>query len=359
MAEVIDWAPVDDDNNAAPPVGAPEGMMPAQVNNTMRAMMGSLRRMYDQIVAGTLALPYLPLAGGTVTGNVAINGTGGMALSGVQLRNISNALEVYHAAAGFVASRGAGAGYVYGDRDQVSATWTWYANGGLSYLANSGAGNVLSVTAAGRMAVGGAVDTPQHLIQGTLFAQRSGDNAHLIYDGDGQLALGLYGATSLYRADSHLFQNNAGTATVTINNVGDLIAVGTIDGNIIDGNTINAGAVNATTVSAGTVTGSTVNSNGNISAAGTITGNTITGNTVSSNGAVAAAGQVSGATVVASGQVSGASLFVSGVANINGDIATFGTVFAHHFQDTDGFVVVAELKALKARVEALETQARG
>jgi hypothetical protein len=97
MAEVQDWSPVDDDNDAAPPVGAPEGMMPSAANNIMRAMMGSLRRMYDKIVDGTLALPYLSTAGGTVTGNVAINGTGGLSLSGVQLRNISGGLDVYTA----------------------------------------------------------------------------------------------------------------------------------------------------------------------------------------------------------------------------------------------------------------------
>ena len=85
MAEVIDWSPVDDDNNSAPPVGAPEGMLPSGVNNTMRAMMGSLRRMYDKIVSAETVLPYLPLAGGTVTGNVAMNGTGGLTLAGVLL----------------------------------------------------------------------------------------------------------------------------------------------------------------------------------------------------------------------------------------------------------------------------------
>ena len=327
MAEVVDWSPVDDDNDSAPPVGAPEGMMPSAVNNTLRAMMASLRRMYDK--------PYLPTAGGTVTGNVAINGTGGLALSGVQLRNISSSLEVYHASGGFVASRGPGAGYVYGDRDQVSATWTWYANGGLSYLHNTGTGNVLNVSDVGALAMATSVDTPTYKMQGTLFAQRSVDNATLIYDGDGQLALALYGTAGLqasfYRADAHNFQNNALSNTVTINSLGDLAAT------------------------------RHVSAAGNITAGGQISGALLVStNDISATDAISAGGTISGATVTASGVLSSAgTLFIAGNGEINGTLAVGGTVFATGFTDTNGFVVVTELQALMARVAALEAQATG
>jgi len=236
-------------------------------------MMGAIRRLYDQIVAGTLALPYLPLAGGTVTGNVAINGTGGVTLSGVQLRNISNALEVYHASAGGVASRGPAAGYTFGDRDQASAQWTWYAIGGLSYLNNAGTGNVLNVTGTGRMALAGAIDTPQHLISGTMFAQRV-DNAHQIYDATGNLALALYVGNNYYRADAHTWQNDAGGNIATLSSGGALsVASLSVGGAFAAANASVSGTVqanqltsNANIDAVGTITGASLVSTGNISA---------------------------------------------------------------------------------------------
>jgi len=44
------WNETDDNNNTAAPDGAPEGMPPSGVNNTMRAMMGAIKRWYDQAV---------------------------------------------------------------------------------------------------------------------------------------------------------------------------------------------------------------------------------------------------------------------------------------------------------------------
>jgi hypothetical protein len=74
MSEVSTWDPVDDNNFAAPPAGAPEGMQPSAVNNTMRAMMGALRRMYDTFTAQFAALPttYLRLTGGTIRDGIDI-----------------------------------------------------------------------------------------------------------------------------------------------------------------------------------------------------------------------------------------------------------------------------------------------
>ena len=344
MSEVVDWSPVDDDNDAAPPVGAPEGMMPSAVNNTLRAMMASLRRMYDKLVDGTQALPYLPTAGGVVSGNVAVNGTGGVALGPTQLRNISGGLEVYNAAGGAIVSRGPDNGVYWGDQNQVAPGYGWYSSAGLAYLWNEATGNVLSVTNAGRMALAGAIDTPQHLIQGTLFAQRS-SNAHVIYDGGGEISLALYGPASgninYYQAEQHVFQTNAGAPILTL----------------IPGTVTFPGNLTAVL----TITGQQLTSTGNIDAlsgtvtAAAITGNVVTGNAVNSNGNMTAAGTVTGTVVN-----SNSSLGVAGNAEVAGTIAAGGTIFATGFVDTNGlFSVVDELKALMARVAALETQASG
>ena len=42
------WNEVDDNNSSAAPDGAPEGMAPGGVNNTMRAMMGAIKRWWNK-----------------------------------------------------------------------------------------------------------------------------------------------------------------------------------------------------------------------------------------------------------------------------------------------------------------------
>ena len=67
------------DNNAAPPNGAPEGMLPSGVNDTMRDMMSQIRDVGDGIRGGTYTMTAPIITGGSVTGatinNAAIGGT--------------------------------------------------------------------------------------------------------------------------------------------------------------------------------------------------------------------------------------------------------------------------------------------
>jgi hypothetical protein len=66
-------------NNAAPPDGAPEGMLPSAVNDTMRDMMAQIRDVGDGIRGGTYTMTAPIITGGSVTGstinNSAIGGT--------------------------------------------------------------------------------------------------------------------------------------------------------------------------------------------------------------------------------------------------------------------------------------------
>jgi hypothetical protein len=67
-------------NNAAPPDGAPEGMLPSAVNDTMRDMMAQIRDVGDGIRGGTYTMTAAVITGGTITGitdlAVADGGTG-------------------------------------------------------------------------------------------------------------------------------------------------------------------------------------------------------------------------------------------------------------------------------------------
>jgi hypothetical protein len=60
-------------NNAAPPDGAPEGMLPSGVNDTMRDMMAQIRDCGDGIRGGTYTMTASVITGGTITG-VALSG---------------------------------------------------------------------------------------------------------------------------------------------------------------------------------------------------------------------------------------------------------------------------------------------
>lgn len=55
-------------NNAAPPDGAPEGMLPSAVNDTMRDMMAQIRDCGDGIRNGTYTMTAPVITGGSITG---------------------------------------------------------------------------------------------------------------------------------------------------------------------------------------------------------------------------------------------------------------------------------------------------
>ena len=56
------------DNNSAPPNGAPEGMLPSAVNDTMRDMMAQIRDVGDGIRGGTYTMTAPVITGGSING---------------------------------------------------------------------------------------------------------------------------------------------------------------------------------------------------------------------------------------------------------------------------------------------------
>ena len=75
-------------NTAAPPDGAPEGMLPSAVNDTMRDMMSQIRDCGDGIRGGTYTMTAPVITGGTITGvtdiAVADGGTGASTVAAAQ-----------------------------------------------------------------------------------------------------------------------------------------------------------------------------------------------------------------------------------------------------------------------------------
>jgi hypothetical protein len=62
-------------NNATPPDGAPEGMLPSAVNDTLRDMMAQIRDCGDGIRGGTYTMTAPVITGGSITGASVSGGT--------------------------------------------------------------------------------------------------------------------------------------------------------------------------------------------------------------------------------------------------------------------------------------------
>jgi hypothetical protein len=98
-------------NNSAPPDGAPEGMLPSGVNDTMRDMMAQIRDCGDGIRDGTYTMTAAKITGGTITGitdlAVADGGTGASTLTGVLKGNGTSPFTAATAGTDYVAPSGA------------------------------------------------------------------------------------------------------------------------------------------------------------------------------------------------------------------------------------------------------------
>jgi len=94
-------------NNSAPPDGAPEGMLPSAVNDTMRDMMAQIRDCGDGIRNGTYTITAVKITGGSITGitdlAVADGGTGASTLTGVLKGNGTSAFTAATAGTDYVA----------------------------------------------------------------------------------------------------------------------------------------------------------------------------------------------------------------------------------------------------------------
>ena len=94
-------------NTNAPPDGAPEGMLPSAVNDTMRDMMAQIRDCGDGIRGGTYTMTAVVITGGSITGitdlAVADGGTGASTLTGVLKGNGASAFTAATAGTDYVA----------------------------------------------------------------------------------------------------------------------------------------------------------------------------------------------------------------------------------------------------------------
>ena len=202
------------DNNAAPPNGAPEGMLPSAVNDTMRDMMSQIRDVGDGIRGGTYTMTAPVITGGSITG---------VALSGNTLTNPV---------------------ITGGSINNTTVGATTRATGAFTTLASNGATTFTAGTASTSTTTGTAVITGGLGVSGRINAAN--------FDG-------IIGANT---AAAGSFTTLGASSTATLNTLassGATLTGGSINGMAIGGSTAAAGkfttleATGVTTVQAGTV----------------------------------------------------------------------------------------------------------
>jgi hypothetical protein len=199
MSDVDTWSPLDESNTSPPPDGWPEFMLPSAVNNSARAMMGAVRRLYDKQVDGSLVLPYLKLSGGTVTGNVTING---------------------------------------------GLTTSAFTSGNISVATVTCSGNI---NASGAIAAANHVNAAGYWLAGASFATRSGNDTQIL-DNAGQWTFLTRSSApeNVYANTTHTFaaRNNAATFA-TLNSAGLNLAVPLAAGAITASGIVSTGGIQA------------------------------------------------------------------------------------------------------------------
>jgi hypothetical protein len=136
-------------NTAAPPDGAPEGMLPSAVNDTMRDMMAQIRDCGDGIRGGTYTMTAPVITGGSVSGitdlAVADGGTGAStaaaARTNLGLDGFVNMKNRIINGAMVIDQRNAGAS-VTPSNTYTLDRWTAYASQTSKYTVQQNAGSV-------------------------------------------------------------------------------------------------------------------------------------------------------------------------------------------------------------------------
>jgi cytoskeletal protein CcmA (bactofilin family) len=215
------------------------------VNNSARAMMGAVRRWYDQVLDGSLVLPYVSATGGGMTGGLTVNSAagistiGGITASGMIQGGSLSSLGAVSASGTVTAGNLGTTGNltVQGGATITGSVTTGALQANSLYVPNvatvgalqsnndiSANGTVTGsiVASTGAINAAGAVNAAQYNIAG-LTLMTSVGSATSIFDGSGSPNIVLdSGGNNFYRAVSHSVMNRPATVSYAIFN-----AVGT------------------------------------------------------------------------------------------------------------------------------------
>ena len=197
-------------NTAAPPDGAPEGMLPSAVNDTMRDMMAQIRDCGDGIRDGTYTMTAPKITGGTITGSTINNSAIGGTTATTGKFTTLEATGVATFSAGAVGT--------------PAITTTGDTNTGIFFPAadtiafTEGGVESMRIDASGNLAIGRTSS-----ISYKLDVDAGAGSAARLLSNNAQVLVG-FNSTSFnyYDADTQIFRNNAGTERMRIDSSGNV-----------------------------------------------------------------------------------------------------------------------------------------
>jgi hypothetical protein len=142
-------------NTAAPPDGAPEGMLPSAVNDTMRDMMAQIRDCGDGIRDGTYTMTAPKITGGTITGAAFTGNTfTSPVISGGSINNTTVGATTRSTGAFTTLASNGATTFTAGTASTSTTTGTAVITGGLGVSGRINAANFDGIVGANTAAAG-------------------------------------------------------------------------------------------------------------------------------------------------------------------------------------------------------------
>ena len=265
-------------NTAAPPDGAPEGMLPSAVNDTMRDMMAQIRDCGDGIRDGTYTMTAPKITGGTITGAAFTGNTfTSPVISGGSINNTPIGATTANTGA-FTTLSATGVTTVQaGTVSAPAITTSGDTNTGIFFPAadtiafTEGGTEAMRLDSSGNMGVGTSSPVEKLTVVGAIST-----TTDMVLKDSGLTARGyIFGTSSglTYRATSglpHIFQN-VGTELMRIDSSGNVMIANTT-GASFTGNASNLFSLGSGSGNAGMTLYSGTSSQGAISFADGTTG---------------------------------------------------------------------------------------
>ena len=245
------------DNNAAPPNGAPEGMLPSAVNDTMRDMMSQIRDVGDGIRGGTYTMTAPVITGGSITG-VALSGNTltNPVITGGSINNTTVGATTRSTGAFTTLASNGATTFTAGTASTSTTTGTAVITGGLGVSGRINAANFDGIVGANTAAAGSFTTlSASSTVSGTGFSTYLASPPAI-------------GGTA---AAAGNFTTLGASSTATLNTLassGATLTGGSINGMAIGGSTAAAGnfttlgATGVATFSAGTVSAPAITTTG-------------------------------------------------------------------------------------------------